>query len=491
MGHSQPAQQLSGVRTWVTDSRENTPSPSPSRPDYADGQPKRDRVLPLPSDHPKGRDEQRAGPPVFNGPSDSSGASTSYSKAPNPNAKPNQKPLHQRPRSSGLPGDQYGHPYIDQSTSTGLKRRVAQTDDLIDEILSDYLEDEDFYYDIDEGGNLIKVSAISVSVPRKRQRKQKGEAKREYKKRRIRLRLRNKTKLKTKRRRYYLRNKSRIKRYNQKRRNNPNRFKRYEGGGASTIRQKNQRARKAQLERISSMTWYDVDHEGNLVLKASEEMDLIASEEMDLTAEELQAYKKRTQGQKNQAQKARNRGSKNRPDRVKRRKRDKKNKAKIKRQQKRWRTKNKNRLASSDPKLQILQALLSVLRAAHWSHWTSHWQAQGEASYSDHQLMERLYEGIEDEIDTLAEKIVGEYGPVAVAPVPQAQQTIQSLLYHDHHDPIIRALKVEENIQPILSKVYDQVKSLGGMSLGLDDYIMSIASAHETNIYLLRQRTQG
>jgi len=436
MGHSQPVQELSGVRTWVNDSRENTPAPSPSREDYADGQPKRDRVLPLPSGHPEGRTEQRAGPPVSNTPSDSSGASTSYSKAPNPNAIPNQpdgKPLHQRPRSSGLPGDQYGHPYIDQSTSTGLKRRVA-LDALMGEVLDPYLEDEDFIYDVDENGDLFKSAFISVKIPSKRQRKQKGQARREYKKWRIKNRLKNKTKLKTKRRRYYLKNRSRIKRYNQKRRKHLNRFKRYEGGGVSTVRQKNRRSRKALDIGVNDMGYYDIDRQGNLSHNGSKEFFKVRSKKA---------------------------------------------------------SSNKIRYASADVKLEIMQTLLAVLRAVHWSHWTSHWQVKGLSSYGDHQLMERLYESLEDEIDTLAEKIVGEYGPVAVAPVPQAQQSIQVLIHNDATDPITRALIAEERIQPILKRVYDMIKDNGGMSLGLDDFIMSIANAHETNLYLLRQRKRS
>ena len=133
-GASQPAQDLAGVKTWVEKTRQdqvqNDTNIEKSREDYEDGKPQRDRVLPLPSGHPKGRDEHRVGPPVYNTPPDSSGASTSYGKQPNPNAIPNQpdgKPLHERPRSSGLPGDQYGHPYINQQNTTGMKRR---TDDI-------------------------------------------------------------------------------------------------------------------------------------------------------------------------------------------------------------------------------------------------------------------------------------------------------------------------------------------------------------------------
>ena len=230
---SQPLQDLAGVQTWVNNTRDlgkdkGTPAPEKSREDYADGKPQRDRVLPLPSGHPKGRTEYRANPPVFNAPSDSSGVTNG--KRPNPNAIPNQpqgKPLHERPRSSGIPGDEYGNPYIDQSTSTGLKRRVAQ--------------EIDFYFDVNEDGELIKVGSISVKPPRKRQRKQKGQAKRYYQVRRLKLKRKNRSTYKRERKRYYLRNKHRIKRYRKRREDAPQLFKRYEGGGVSSNKQRNKK----------------------------------------------------------------------------------------------------------------------------------------------------------------------------------------------------------------------------------------------------------
>lgn len=330
----QPAQDLAGVRTWVEKgnqdgSQKDKSAPEKSRPDYADGKPQRDRVLPLPSGHPKGRDEERAGPPVMNTPSDSSGASTSYSKAMNPNAIPNQpqgKPLHQRPRSSGVPGDEYGHPFIDQSTSTGLKRRVA-SDEIIEEL-------EDGYYDLDDEGNLV-VAEISVRPPRRRQRKQQGDLEHKYRRRRQRAYRRNRGKRKMQRKRYYRRNKNRIKRYMKRYRKSPQLFKRLEGGGVSTTRQRNQKSRKASLiERL-----------------ADRFMETLSSEELDIISEELLAIPSKGPGsrsrpkQKKLRRRNKMRGDRNRLRRE-RRKYYRRNKVKEKRRSKMWRKKYRSRLKS-------------------------------------------------------------------------------------------------------------------------------------------------
>ena len=472
MSHSQPAQNLSGVKTWVNDTRDTgkdkgSPAPEKSREDYADGKPQRDRVLPLPSGHPEGRTELRSGPPVINAPSDSAGNSNSTSKPMSDLAIPNQpdgKPLHQRPRSSGLPGDQYGHPYIDQSQSTGLKRRVAL------EVCH--------YWDCDSSGNLIRVAGISVTPPKSRQRTQRGDARRKYKIRRRKVQRTNRFKIKMKLKRRYRRLRHRIKRYNKRRRKAPHLFKRYQGGGYSSNRKRQQDVRKKKA--MEHLTYYDVDDRGELI-------------EVSLTADERESVVKRMPAaQRDKMMRSRGKGSPNRSDRKKRRKRDHKKRHKRKITLDKWKNRNrsyKGRKASTPSKKALMQMLLAFLRAVHWSHWTAHWQAKGDPAYADHLLMERLYNAVEEEVDTLAEKIVGEFGSDAVDAVDQAKFMMESLLSFSERDPIKRSLRVEEMTQGILKSVYNLLSNTNEMSLGLDDYIMSTANAHETNLYLLRQRT--
>lgn len=250
---SQPAQDLAGVQTWVNKNRQDQlqddkSAPEKGREDYQDGKPQRDRVLPLPSGHPKGRDEIRVGPPVVNSPPSSSGQGGANRKPKDPSAlndQPNGKALHERPRSSGMPGDQYGHPYIDQSQSTGLKRRVDA------KMIRDFqlsVEPID-YWDIDEDGELVKLSTISIKPPQQRQRKQKGQVKRKYLKYKRKNRVKYRRNL-IKQKRDYASNKggkkTRTKLRNKRVRKNPARFKRYEGGGISTTKQKSQRDEKTR-----------------------------------------------------------------------------------------------------------------------------------------------------------------------------------------------------------------------------------------------------
>ena len=146
----------------------------------------------------------------------------------------------------------------------------------------------------------------------------------------------------------------------------------------------------------------------------------------------------------------------------------------------------------SSPNTQrLLTQLLSILRAAHWSHWTTHWQVKGVPQYGDHLLFERLYTGMTDEIDGLAEKCVAYFGPESVDAldsVANSARVIASYYGMSGADPIKRALVIEQQIQNAVALSYTRIKDSGEMTLGLDDFLMATANAHETNIYLLRQR---
>jgi len=140
---------------------------------------------------------------------------------------------------------------------------------------------------------------------------------------------------------------------------------------------------------------------------------------------------------------------------------------------------------------EFLCELLGCLKAIYWAHWTAHWQCAGDSSYADHLMFGRMYEATVDEIDTLAEKAVGYFGPSAVDPLKVTEIELRHLSKWPHVDHVKKALLCEQALLDYLSALYDTIKNLNMMTLGLDDFIMSLASAHETNVYLLQQRLGG
>ncbi|NBQ99351.1 MAG: hypothetical protein EBT79_02250 [Actinobacteria bacterium] len=147
----------------------------------------------------------------------------------------------------------------------------------------------------------------------------------------------------------------------------------------------------------------------------------------------------------------------------------------------------------TDVVVKHLVNLLSYLRAMYLSYQTSHWQTKGPTYYGNHLLFQRLYESVQGEIDALAEKIVGYVGPVSVDIQGQAgliSTHLNAFAFYgeDHH---VRGLRTEEAVQQYIKAAYDGIKEAGMMTLGLDDWLMATASAHETNQYLLQQVLSG
>lgn len=135
-----------------------------------------------------------------------------------------------------------------------------------------------------------------------------------------------------------------------------------------------------------------------------------------------------------------------------------------------------------------LGEVLAILRAQYVNYQHSHWQSQGSLFYADHLLFQRLYESVQGQVDELAEKIVGYIGTSGLNAVEQAGSIAQwvtrwSAISHNHS----RGILSEEDLQRTLKGTYDELKAIGALPLGLDDWLMSTASAHESNMYLLQQ----
>lgn len=144
-----------------------------------------------------------------------------------------------------------------------------------------------------------------------------------------------------------------------------------------------------------------------------------------------------------------------------------------------------------------MPSLLVFLRALAMIHQTNHWVTKGPSSYSDHLLFQRLYDGVIQEIDQVAEKAVGLGYPEAIGNA-RAQalgvQRVVTMLYPSEAgigsdgvwvETSLRAESVFlENVETIVSNM----KSGGDLSRGTDNLIAAIQDKHEEHLYLLRQR---
>ena len=147
--------------------------------------------------------------------------------------------------------------------------------------------------------------------------------------------------------------------------------------------------------------------------------------------------------------------------------------------------------------LESLVTLLAMLRGLKWGYWNFHWVSKGQNFYESHLLFERLYsEQIDEQIDTLAEKITFYNGDVLLestlltafslfvdqyATVRADFDSPMKELYH-------KGLRMEKQVQFAIETAYNNLKTSDQLSLGMDDYLMSLANQRETVIYLLRQQ---
>lgn len=136
--------------------------------------------------------------------------------------------------------------------------------------------------------------------------------------------------------------------------------------------------------------------------------------------------------------------------------------------------------------LKLLSSYVTLLKAAYEVHQRNHWLCAG---YGNHQLFQRLYEDIAQAIDEAGEKTVSIFGDlkeeegasdIAKQYSPEGEHTgLRGYLES--------SLAIEEKLQELGERVYNELKEAGDMTLGLDDMIMSQASGGETRVYLLRQ----
>jgi len=135
-----------------------------------------------------------------------------------------------------------------------------------------------------------------------------------------------------------------------------------------------------------------------------------------------------------------------------------------------------------------LRWLLACLRAQYWTYQHAHWETRGPTYYGNHLLFQRLYESVVQQTDTLAEKIVGTYGPCAVDSMNIASKFLMWInRWQDADGWHRRALLSEQDFQKACETTYELMKSMGELTLGMDDFLMATANEHETNQYLLRQ----
>lgn len=132
-----------------------------------------------------------------------------------------------------------------------------------------------------------------------------------------------------------------------------------------------------------------------------------------------------------------------------------------------------------------------------WFHGAHH-LVHGESFAGDHvEIYGKIYQTIEDQIDGVIEKAVGLFGDECACPVKVTMMAAKMMSAYP--SPIEMnasgvaavGLHIEKDFLSFSQEIYDGLKSMDAMTLGLDDMIMATANAHETHVYLLQQRIKA
>lgn len=137
-----------------------------------------------------------------------------------------------------------------------------------------------------------------------------------------------------------------------------------------------------------------------------------------------------------------------------------------------------------------LQTLLSQLHTIYALHRSAHWQARGISFYGDHQMFEKMYTPIIDEIDTLAERIVITFSPECVDAsllYPVISEQIQSFT-RDYECPFDRVYAAEYELISMISECMQMIDEAEMITLGWEDFLGELTSQHEEHLYLLDAR---
>lgn len=131
-----------------------------------------------------------------------------------------------------------------------------------------------------------------------------------------------------------------------------------------------------------------------------------------------------------------------------------------------------------------------------WFHGAHH-LTRGSSFSGDHvNLYSKIYTGAQEEIDGAIEKAVGLFGDECADPMGVTEKALEIMSEYPSPAELPAAgiaavgLQIEKDFLQFSKSIYDQMKSSGELTLGLDDFIMATANAHETNVYLLQQRTR-
>ena len=142
--------------------------------------------------------------------------------------------------------------------------------------------------------------------------------------------------------------------------------------------------------------------------------------------------------------------------------------------------------------LSVVLVYLKFLSALHENH---HLTCKGDPFYGDHLLFSRLYDAVQDEVDTVAEKAIG-LGCTSNVDLHTVYSQVLKLIdgagsgatIPQSSDLARKSLVAELNFLKVIDECIESLEECGMLTNGVDNLLQGSADKHEGHVYLLKQR---
>jgi DNA-binding ferritin-like protein len=147
-----------------------------------------------------------------------------------------------------------------------------------------------------------------------------------------------------------------------------------------------------------------------------------------------------------------------------------------------------------------LGAIVGMLEGMTVLFQTFHWKVNGNSFYGDHLMFQRIYEGIEGQIDGVAEKAIGLGSPnlISSEKITETMEVfldhvnnMHSLVTDDDNINFLYAKRGKDTIELFIHTVEKMMMDLQDKDLltkGLDNLLAGILDEQEGFVFLLKQR---
>lgn len=130
--------------------------------------------------------------------------------------------------------------------------------------------------------------------------------------------------------------------------------------------------------------------------------------------------------------------------------------------------------------------IIYIIKALNIFYQSAHWRAQKQNFYQDHLLFGRLYEGLDEEVDSLVELLIGNYDDVDFIEPRLINERVQFYTPNGSTNTmsnLSRALVLEQQLIETIKRARKEEE----ISAGIDNRLCDISENHEGKIYLIKQ----